>query len=225
MADKVTPSDKVYNYVIERIKSGQWEQGTKIKSELDMVAELEVSRVAVRQALEKLVALGLLIKRKGSGTYVNKVEARTYLNNLMPILLLEGKDIYSVLEFRKYFEYGNISMFIDNYSDEIYDRLEEQYQVMKASVDNPSEFYTADFKYHSLIAEGTKNPIVIKINEILMDILLKHQAILNNEIGPKVGLDYHKRILRAIKEKDKEMATLLMQRHIEAAMEDLRHHE
>lgn len=222
MSNKLAPSDKAYDYVIEKIKSGEWEQGVKIASENDLSAELEVSRVAVRQALEKLVALGLLVKKKGSGTYVNRIEAKTYLNNLMPILLLEGKDIFAVLEFRKYFEYGNITMFIENYDQAKYLELVEQFEVMKASVNNPSEFYSADFRFHSIIAEGTNNPIVIKINEILMDILFKHHEILNSEIGPAVGIEYHGRLLKSIEEQDKELAGLLMIRHIEAAINDLR---
>lgn len=215
------PSEKVYDYVIEKIKSSEWKQGMKTASENELCAELEVSRVAVRQALEKLVALGLLVKRRGSGTYVNKVEAKTYLNSLMPILLLEGKDIFSVLEFRKFFEYGNIRMFIDNYNEELYDQLVEQYEIMKASVGEPDKFYTADYRFHSIIAEGTLNPIVIKINEILMDLLLKHQEILHHEIGPNVGLDYHERLLKAIADRDKELSSLLMLRHIEAAIGNL----
>lgn len=221
MDNTMAPSEKAYNYVIDKIKSGEWEQGMKIASENVLCAELDVSRVAVRQALEKLVALGLLVKRRGSGTYVNKVEAKTYLNNLMPILLLEGKDIFSVLEFRKYFEYGNITMFIENYSEERFDELVAQFEVMKRSADDPYDFYIADFRFHSIIAEGTENPIVIKINEILMDILFKHQEILNSEIGPSVGIEYHEKILDAVKHKDKELAGLLMKRHIEAAISNL----
>ena len=55
-----------------------------------------------------------------------------------------------------------------------------------------------------------------------MDILIKHQEALYTEIGPKVGLDYHERLLRFIREKDKELAALLMMRHIEAAIKDLK---
>lgn len=221
MKNKIPPSEKVYDYIIEKIKTSQWEQGTKITSENELCSELEVSRVAVRQALEKLVALGLLVKRKGSGTYVNHIEAQTYLNNLIPILLLEGKDIFSVLEFRKYFEYGNICMFIDNFSMAKYNQLVEQYEIMKESVHDSEKFYTADFRFHSIIAEGTENPVVIKINEILMDILIKHQQILYTEIGPKVGLEYHEQLLHYVFLRDKEIAALLMMRHIEAAIMDL----
>lgn len=46
----------------------------KVTSENKISSELDVSRVAVRQAMDKLIALGLLNKRKGSGTYVNKIK-------------------------------------------------------------------------------------------------------------------------------------------------------
>lgn len=219
---ETAPSDKAYDYIIDKIKNSEWEQGMKIASENELCDILGVSRVAVRQALEKLVALGLLVKRRGSGTYVNKVEAKTYLNNLMPILLLEGKDIFSVLEFRKYFEYGNVKMFIQRYDEKQFEALEEQFEIMKISADDPERFFKADYSFHSIIARGTENPVVAKINEILMDILIKHQQVLNTRIGPSIGLDYHERLLRAISERDEEMASLLMLRHIQAAIDNLK---
>lgn len=64
----------------------------------------------------------------------------------MPILLLEEKYVFPVLEFCQYFEYGNVKMFIDNFSVEKYEQLVVQYDIMKRSINSPSDFYNADFR-------------------------------------------------------------------------------
>lgn len=53
-----------------QIEQGELKQGEKIPSEDQMRELYGVSRVTVRAAIERLVESGLLIKRRGKGTYV-----------------------------------------------------------------------------------------------------------------------------------------------------------
>lgn len=56
--------------LLERIKGGQLEPGTRIESELELMARYGVSRATIRQALGQLVAEGYLEIRRGLGTFV-----------------------------------------------------------------------------------------------------------------------------------------------------------
>ena len=67
-------SQRVSEYVIEKLESEEWKPGMRIDTEESMCKNLHVSRVAVRQGVEKLSSLGVLRKIQGSGTYVNKME-------------------------------------------------------------------------------------------------------------------------------------------------------
>lgn len=53
-----------------QIEHGELKQGEKVPSEEQMRELYGVSRVTVRAAIERLVECGLLIKRRGKGTYV-----------------------------------------------------------------------------------------------------------------------------------------------------------
>lgn len=53
-----------------QIEHGELKQGEKVPSEEQMQELYGVSRVTVRAAIERLVECGLLIKRRGKGTYV-----------------------------------------------------------------------------------------------------------------------------------------------------------
>lgn len=211
-------SEKVYDFIIDKIKTGEWLPDSKIMTEKELGEELNVSRVAIRQGIDQLVAIGLLKKIQGAGTFVKNIEESTYINSLMSIFLIDEKQMLSVLEFRKYFEYGNVRMFIDNCDEEDIQKLDYYLDEMKNNVDDVDKFHTADFAFHNTIAKGTKNPIVIKICEILFEILQNHQAILYKNIGPSIGIKFHQNILHAIKEKEGKIASIYMRRHIEDAI-------
>ena len=54
-----------------KIKSGELAPGTRLPSERKLAEALDVNRSTVIRAMEELTAQGVLIRKKGSGTYVN----------------------------------------------------------------------------------------------------------------------------------------------------------
>jgi GntR family transcriptional regulator len=58
------------------IAAGAWPVGNRIPSEAELRRRYGVSRMTVRQALERLAVAGLLVKRQGVGTFVarDKIE-------------------------------------------------------------------------------------------------------------------------------------------------------
>lgn len=221
MSNLVSPIEKVYDYTMEKIVSKQWKAGMKIMSENQLAKELDVSRISVRQALEKLVAFGLLVKKQGSGTVVNEIDSSSLFKNLVPILALAENDIQAILQFRVYFEPANVIMFMQNYDDNILTRLKVCYENMVANYDDPEKYHLYDYEFHNLIAKGTKNPIVLGISEILHSILKYNLKQLYQDLGPERAKYYHQQIIYAIENKDGEMASLLMKRHIEEGLNNL----
>ena len=213
-----TQSNKVYEYVLDGIKTNKWVPGERIYSENILCEKLDVSRIAVREALEKIAALGILEKRKGAGTYVCDIDMSKILANIVPLMTLRPMDIMDVLRFRLYFEPGNVIEFMKNHSPEDVKELKDTYESMKSHIEDNKVFYTSDYEFHRLIAKGTKNQIVISINEMLTGVLVSSQEMINLTVGPEIGLKFHGDILKAIMDNDTQMASLLMTRHIEATI-------
>jgi GntR family transcriptional regulator len=63
-------SVSVQDQLKQRIDRGEFPAGTRLPSELDLAAELHVSRATLREALRAMEIEGLLRRRQGSGTYV-----------------------------------------------------------------------------------------------------------------------------------------------------------
>jgi GntR family transcriptional regulator len=63
-------SVSVQDELKERIDRGQLPAGTRLPSEPELAAELQVSRATLREALRAMELEGLLRRRQGSGTFV-----------------------------------------------------------------------------------------------------------------------------------------------------------
>ena len=73
MIDKNSPIPVYYqlkNDLIKKIAHGVWKSGECISSERELCEIYEVSRMTIRQAIGELVQEGILIRKKGKGTFV-----------------------------------------------------------------------------------------------------------------------------------------------------------
>ena len=61
---------QIKNYIMERIKSGQWPPETRVPSENELVETLGISRMTVNRALRELTGEGHLFRLPGVGTFV-----------------------------------------------------------------------------------------------------------------------------------------------------------
>lgn len=214
-------SDVVFNKIKTKIISGEWTPGMKIMSEPQLVKELGISRVSVREAIEKMVALNVLSKKQGGGTFVNELNASVYLNSLIPMITLEKSDYIDILQFRLMVEVECTRLCALKCDKLIIQQLEECYEEMLKSRDDIEIFTEKDLEFHKIIASGGENSLVIKVYEILNDLLLYHQKNLYKTLGPSGGVKEHKSILDSIRNGDEELAVIFIRRHIERTIREL----
>ena len=219
---RTNASDMVYRLIEEKILSQEYMPGMKIASENQLAQELCVSRMSVREAIEKMVALDVLTKRQGEGTFVNQLSAATYLNGLIPMILLDKDNLLDILEFRQVIEVDSTRLCAERCDKEVIDSLEKCYKDMCMYQNEQDKFANADYCFHMHIARGTGNSLLIKVNSILTDLWKFHQRELNRFLGPQGGINEHRKILDAIKDKDTELAGLFMQRHISRTLREIR---
>ncbi len=85
----------------------------------------------------------------------------------------------------------------------------------KASVeDNVKAFSQYDLKFHMAIVKMTGNPMMIKAYEILLHVLTESMDYVIEKMKYKPALDYHRKILDAMKNRDEVLAVKLMREHI-----------
>jgi GntR family transcriptional repressor for pyruvate dehydrogenase complex len=214
---------QVFERLRDQVVSRTWPAGSKLPSEKQLSIEMGVSRASIREGIQQLAILGLVDTRQGEGTFVKDFSSEIYLNALIPLLVLGETAIFHVLEYRKVMEKGTVALVVEKAGDDDLRRLEEAYAVMVHNRNDPAEFAKADLAFHLALAEASGNPIIAKINQIIRHILSVSMENIVKTLGNQDGLDYHRRILDAIKLRDSALAERLMEEHIVRTVERFRH--
>ncbi|MDV2117562.1 histidine utilization repressor [Alcaligenes faecalis] len=76
---------QIKNFVLEKIQSGQWRAGDLVPTELALCKQFGVSRMTVNRALRELTNDALLVRIKGSGTYVAQPKFQSTLIEIRSI--------------------------------------------------------------------------------------------------------------------------------------------
>lgn len=214
--------NQVFEQLRDRIMERTWSPGSKIPSENALALTFGVSRVSIREALQMLATLGLLETRHGGGTYVLEYSGAIFLNPLLPMLALDTPDILHVLEYRKIVEKGIVSLVVKRAGSPEIAELEQAYRAMEEYKDDARAFAQADLSFHLALAKATGNPVVIKVNAVITDILKVSMYGIVDSLGAKDGLQYHRSILDAIKARDGVRAEALMEEHVERTIRRLK---
>lgn len=220
---------QVLEQLRERIIDGIWNPGEKLPSENDLAQSFGVSRITVREALQKLSAMGLLETRHGEGTFVKRLSADAYLNPLLPMIALDRPDLRDVLEYRRMMEVGTVELAAARATEQDIAELEAIYDRMLQETDRTDSFADDDLEFHLALARASGNAVVYKVNEIIRSILTTSMRNIVHELGTGDGVRYHGAILAAVKARDAAEAKRLMAEHVERTIERInseeKHHQ
>lgn len=219
--DNKNISDKVFKHIKDKIIDKTWKVGDKISSETQLAEELQVSRISVREAIGKLVAMNILTKKKGGGSYVNELQVSDYMDELLPLLMIGNVNYIQILEFRIALESLSVKLFIERANESFYKELRTCFETMKKNAHLNDIFFQKDMLFHKIISEGSNNPIIIKILNIIFKTMEVQSKEEYEKLSPDERIEEHERILIAIENKDLELAPIFMKRHLQRTINDL----
>ena len=120
---KVNAVEQVFDQMQQLLIEGVWKTGEKIPSENELCETFGVSRITIRQAMQKLKALGLIETRTGSGSYVRKVQLDDTLQDLVPLMYIGNISQRQVFQFREMIDTESIRIAAPIATSEDLDRL------------------------------------------------------------------------------------------------------
>jgi GntR family transcriptional repressor for pyruvate dehydrogenase complex len=216
---------QVYVQLKRQLVRGVWKPEEKLPSEKELCGLFGVSRVTVRGAVQQLEILGLVETRQGGGTFVRdfssiKIETVDTFHPLFQIQ--KNQDLITVLEYRKIVEKGAIGIALENIGPEDIRFLEETYRAMSKDTGASTAYIEADLAFHYRLAQAARNPIIIKVYDLLNEMLSTAMKDIVRLLGRKIGLTYHRKIIDALKRGDKAECESIMEEHIEATIRAVR---
>lgn len=207
-------SEQVFNQLKQKVLEGEWTQGEKLPSENELADKLGVSRVTIRQGLQKLVALGLAETRLGEGTFVRELTPGTLMQSVIPVAYLSARTTMEVLDFRYVIEVETAALAAERCQPEDVEMLRNQLDTMLAAKGDFWAFSRADLDFHLMIAQITRNSMIVETYTILRDVLEACMKETVESLGVELGIPYHKRLIEYFEKKDPEAAKECMRAHM-----------
>lgn len=218
--------ERVHDVLLVRIREGSYPPGGRLPPEYDLAEEFGVSRPVVRAALARLRGAGLVLSRRGSGSFVNPVAAAQPLTGstggTFPLLR-------SIDDFAALFEYRSAIESLAAAGAARFPEPERIAELRDAIVDMENHdvmdrvMIEHDIRFHSTIAEMCGNRFAAESFRMMVTHLLfvgRFLCSLEPQGAIRGGNDVqneHRAIVDAIERGDPEAARLAMSRHIAAS--------
>ncbi|QEN09178.1 FadR family transcriptional regulator [Oceanispirochaeta crateris] len=207
-------SDQVYDQLLMHIKNDTWREGEKLPSENELKNQFCVSRISIRQAIQKLTALGIVETRQGEGTFLKKVTSDNYTNMLFPAFMINKNTLTEILEYRSIMEVGALELACDRITEEEITSLERIVSRMEKNSHDDKKFASDDLAFHNVIARASKNDLIINVSVFVFELMAESMEHIVTTLGMKDGKHFHRLILEKIKQQDKEGAVRAMREHV-----------
>ncbi|WP_068088783.1 FadR/GntR family transcriptional regulator [Polycladidibacter stylochi] len=226
-------SHKVYQEIAGLIDAGEFPEGLKLPTEIELSQQFGVSRSVIRRVMEQLRDNGRIETIRGSGSFVIKGRAgenvvQTPLGPIHDFQITGMSDVLKCHEARMLFEGEMAALAAQRWEPSDMEAMEAALaQIVK---DGPHSLGTVedDLDFHRAIMKASKNEFAVAIFEaiqpqILIGInLVRGLYNLLPNVAVEKGLKEHRHVLEAIRSRDPELAREAMRGHITFFEDDIR---
>lgn len=189
--------------------------GDKLPAERELAGMLRVSRSSIRDAMRRLHVIGLVEPRQGAGTVVREVSPESLVSPLAGVIAHKRQMVGELLDFRIMLEPPLAGRAAEHASVVQLRQMEEILARQDSLVRAGHLAVEEDTEFHYCIAQASGNSVVLRVLDVVMDMLRETRArSLQTEGRPLKSLGGHKRILAAIKKRDAQGAESAMRQHL-----------
>ena len=163
--------NSVYEQLLQNIQNGVWKSGEKLPSEGELCTILQVSRVSVRSALQRLQALGFIDVKRAKGSFVRSTEELFDFTTFDDTINLTPKDFKEIAELREMVEEASIRILVQKTAPVDFSLVTEAYKGMADAVERMDlkSFTLHDLKFHIAVIMATGNERMIRLAHIFRE--------------------------------------------------------
>jgi DNA-binding GntR family transcriptional regulator len=204
-----TLGDHVIQQLRQAILTGQLKPGQRIV-EREIAEAMQTSRGPVRDALKLLENERLVVRYPHKGTFVAWLSLR------------DAEEIYSL---REAIELLAVDYIIRNATSEQIDELDKLVEAMAVQAERGYTQFEAtdiDLDFHHTMCRISGHKRLLKawetLNPQIRMLVLQHRTLLPDDFR-QTGVEWHRQIVQALRQRDIKQAQRLMRRHIAASLE------
>ncbi len=202
-----TLAGRAYESIKADIIIGQLPQGSKI-IEADLALKYGISRGPLREAIHRLEQNKLVVRVPHAGSRVVTLDHKLMADIYSAREALEGMAARLATRHMSDDDIDSLQRLLDSHEDAI------------GKTDGKAYFqHEGDIDFHYCIAAASQNRWILdNLNGELYQLIRmgRHQSG-QSPARPGMALDQHRQIASAIRQRDEELAEMLMRRHISGA--------
>ncbi|MFJ2981902.1 MULTISPECIES: FadR/GntR family transcriptional regulator [unclassified Pseudomonas] len=218
--------ERVVSAIRAEIDSGRLAAEARLPTEQQLAEQLNVSRSVVREAVAQLKADGVLIARRGLGSYISKTPSGTVFR--FPGSNGRKPDLVQMFEMRLWIETQAAAIAARRRDEQ---DLANMAKALQEMLDKRSDFATAsaaDVAFHRAIAEASKNDYFVAFHDFLGGQLASaRRNAWENSAAHSVGGSAdanreHQALYQAIADGDRQGAAACAEAHLRASAKRLK---
>jgi DNA-binding FadR family transcriptional regulator len=205
---KITKSrltDQVADILYRQIELGELKPGDKLPPEVELSKQLGVARQTIREALSRLLGLGLIQRGESAITVAENCSASAR-SMLMP-MLLDQWEIHEIYEARVLIESDLAALATRKATpDDIAQLRRIDLKLAEGNLSS-SRYWEHDMKFHEFLASISGNEVMIAVSTIINDLYKRFKDKIRELHGiQKITYSNHEELINAIEARDEVRA-------------------
>lgn len=209
-------TQQVVAHVRGLIERGELRPGDRLPPERDLATQIGVSRPTVSAAIRALAAMGVVVSKQGSGTYIPTGPPALVSEPLRFQTALHHISRDEIYRARQILEVGAAGLAAEHASGDDLATLADEVASMFATIDQPAVFLIHDVAFHRAIANASSNQVIASLVDMVATLHYdtRDQAPQSSREELQDAAEMHRRIYRAIRARDVDAARRLMLDHL-----------
>jgi GntR family transcriptional repressor for pyruvate dehydrogenase complex len=218
MRGRQTLSGVVADSIIRDIRDRKLKPGDRLATLKEMAVEYDVGYGVAREAMQHLVALGLVDIRPRRGAVVRELDTSGGLDDSRLAILLSDQSVAELYDLRALVEVAVAGQAAENATPEQVEGILGAQRAFEAALRAGRAIPGADVDLHASIAQASGNMVYIRVLNALRGILFEVRAQASVVHGASVAAkEEHAAVVKAVAAHDPEAARAAMGKHIATA--------
>lgn len=197
------------------LRQGRLGPGDRLPPERELARIFGVSRNSVREAMRALEEQGVLVSRRGDGTYVTDPEAAAFEPPLAGAVRAQRRRLSDIFAFRRAVEPEVAALAAQHASEGDLSRLEAVLAEQEDCLGRELDESDLDAEFHRILARACRNGVFLSVLTGVQDVLAETRTqALRDPSRRKGSLESHRRILEALRRRDSQAARKAMAAHL-----------
>jgi DNA-binding FadR family transcriptional regulator len=224
IGSKKSLSQIIEEELTKAIKDGTYPPGDKLPTENELCGIFNVSRTAVREAIKRMSAKGLVSVKRGSGVFITEMSIKntSEILNMFFELSVDSNVILNTIDARLLIEPMIAREAAKNRTEKHIKLLKSNMKkITECDLNNKKREAELDNDFHKVLLSITENNVLELLLGPIYNLMPKFKKSVfakptdgNLLEDKKIMLFHHNSILEAIESQDEEKATEAMKAHI-----------